>query len=425
MHPAAGSLRMALLFGALACVLYALLFLGVAYTKTQVAAVLTAYDLSLAVLAALAIGSRRAVFDEPYFVVFTAVVAFYVLWSLAANGGGFLVVRQAAMFGYAVIGALVVSCFADARRLGALIDLLKSVAFVAVVAQLSYGLIVLLRGGGFGDEQYHYLSPAAIVFHLLALGFALTHRSAGVRIVGIPAIFLCLYMSGHSTAILSAVAMLALVWLRTLPARGRIVVIVGGIAAVPLAIMAIAARDPAFLDVNAMWRFLYWVSISKEILVDSVGVFGHGFGVPYASDATAFLLQVQQGYTTTLGEGDESFLSPPHNFLLTVAFHVGFLPACIYYAATLLLVFRLAVDRAVQGRRARDGVGLGLAIAGITAWASFNVIIELPHASLVYWLAFFTGLRLMRSARPRGAGQCRTRSPWWYLLSPAPTRRRV
>ena len=85
---------------------------------------------------------------------------------------------------------------------------------------------------------------------------------------------------------------------------------------------------------------------------------------------------------------DEIYLSPSHNSFLTIAFHIGFLPSLLLLVP-LKKAFSYFVNRDKhQPDSAKDF--LILSFIGVAVWASFNVVLELPHSSAFFWLIYFT-----------------------------------
>lgn len=368
----------------------ALLIAGPNYTKFQVLGPISAYDMMIALAGILSLSRPSAALFRPSFLVFATIVLAYVVFSFVARGFGQAVIRQAAMFGYAAIAAVIVSRFAAADRIDGLAGILKAFALSSVLAQLLFGTFLLLSGASFGEEQYHYLSPASVVLNIIAAAIFLGSTSWAVRIWGTLLVFLCLYMSGHSSATLAVLAMVGVILIAPLPAFLRLSIVIAGIIAIPVLVIAMVSSNSKALDVNAMWRFFYWYSVGRQVLLENYGILGFGFGAPYASDATAELLQVTQGYSTTLGQGEESFLSPPHNFYITLPFHVGLLPSLILVFCVLRSVYRLVFSSpSSMLYRYR---WLGLSLVGLSVWAGMNVVVELPHAGIFYWLILFSSI---------------------------------
>jgi len=149
--------------------------------------------------------------------------------------------------------------------------------------------------------------------------------------------------------------------------------------------------SPRFHDANAMWRIYYWMMVSKKIFIKNFAILGNGFGVPYADKNIAYFLQVVHGATTKLGDGIKGYLIPFHNSFLTIAFHIGLLPSLLLYYPFVKFVRNSSFyfkDRQMKY--------LFICLIGLSVWCSFNVILELPHSSLFYWLIYFLALHKMR-----------------------------
>ena len=85
---------------------------------------------------------------------------------------------------------------------------------------------------------------------------------------------------------------------------------------------------------------------------------------------------------------DEKYLSPMHNSFLTFAFHIGLLPSILILiplGKASIYVFR---RNKIKGDKNKDF--LILSFIGSSVWASFNVVLELPHSSAFYWLIYFS-----------------------------------
>jgi hypothetical protein len=81
------------------------------------------------------------------------------------------------------------------------------------------------------------------------------------------------------------------------------------------------------------------------------------------------------------------YLVPPHNSVLTILFHVGFLPGLLFFVP-LAGYSRQLLLRA-RSLEPADNFLL-YALAGCFIWICFNVILELPHSATYFWLVFFT-----------------------------------
>jgi hypothetical protein len=153
----------------------------------------------------------------------------------------------------------------------------------------------------------------------------------------------------------------------------------------------IVLKTSFFTDANAQWRLVYWGLTLKGIFVDRVGIFGMGFGVPYSDDEVAYILQVVNGFTAQQSDDLEKYLSPMHNSFITIAFHIGF--AFSFFIIYPLLKILVSI---ISGRFKSNlnFLFLSLTLVAFSVWSATNVILELPHSSLLYWLLFLAFIYL-------------------------------
>ena len=115
---------------------------------------------------------------------------------------------------------------------------------------------------------------------------------------------------------------------------------------------------------------------------------GHGFGVPYSSQA------VLDSFRDTLNSPwfemrpEEQYLSPMHNSFITLAFHIGLIPMLLIFVPLYPAAKYLFFTPAKSHQNHLDF--LVLALVGSSIWVSFNVVLELPHSSSFYWLIYFS-----------------------------------
>jgi O-antigen ligase len=122
--------------------------------------------------------------------------------------------------------------------------------------------------------------------------------------------------------------------------------------------------------------------------MENYGLIGNGFGIPF------FDYDLVQELYSRLGSmgffdpsrPNETYLSTGHNFFLTLAFTIGFIPALLI-VAPFVSAFRYLL---FQSQPAREAEFLLLSLTGASTWAAFNVIVELPHSAGLFWLIYFT-----------------------------------
>ncbi len=255
-------------------------------------------------------------------------------------------------------------------------------AALCIACQVAYTFYLLLVRSSHVFFERNYLSPIIIMGFLIAASFVLTFVSGKFKKnVLFLVIFLISFSTGHDSTYLS----LGLIYFgyffiispRSFKIAISVILLFGGIAAVIFL--------PSFTDVNVQWRLLYWKDSLLRITNNFV-VFGDGFGVPYASDDT--VLKLNELYPDTVYSpkiiGDEKYLTAPHNSFITMAIHTGIISIILflYPLRTLFYNKKLILDKEI--------LFLSLSLLGIMVFSSFNVVLELPHSSSIFWIVFFS-----------------------------------
>jgi phosphate/sulfate permease len=81
------------------------------------------------------------------------------------------------------------------------------------------------------------------------------------------------------------------------------------------------------------------------------------------------------------------YLNPPHNSVLTIVFHVGLIPALLFFTPLKKTFTQLFLKKSPADANI---LFLVLALLGSLVWILFNVILELPHSSTYFWLVYLT-----------------------------------
>src|SRR5690606_11824497 len=67
--------------------------------------------------------------------------------------------------------------------------------------------------------------------------------------------------------------------------------------------------------------------------------------------------------------------------------HIGFLPSMIIIIPVIISFFKRLFNNNEKSP-SKDFILLN--VIGLSIWAAFNVILELPHSSFFYWINYFT-----------------------------------
>lgn len=294
-----------------------------------------------------------------------------------------IVIRQFALFGYLLLSYFIVKLINSANKTH--INFINYMSLLALILQIIFIIKCILQNKNIFDG-YNYFSQLTIMGIITCSALFITYNDKKIKFLGY---LLCLFISttfGHTSAFLSIFIIGITYIFMHINRFNKIIFLISSLALMLLIFIIV----PQFHDDNAMWRLYYWFFIINNIFIENFGIIGNGFGIPYASQETAYFLQVERGYSTHLGENMESYLSPMHNSFLTVFFHIGFLPGL------LILLGHFSFIKYIFQKNIKFNENimfLGLSLIGLSIWASLNVILELPHSSSYYWLIYFVFLK--------------------------------
>lgn len=371
--------------------LFGLLIFGVNLSKFNLVGSLYLFDLLLIILGLLSVFFLKTILPHKPILFISSLSLFYLAYSFSFDTRLDLIIRQYALFGYLIISYIVFSSLLDRNNIDFLINKIIQMSIIGFVIQIVF-FIYLNIAGKFNFSGYNYWSPVVIMAIITYAAYAITYfKRLKIWILFLLTAFLSTTL-GHSSAFLAVFILpFALLFARVALVFKIFVILFGLFTGLLLFLFV-----PSFSDPNAMWRVYYWFMTFKNILIDHFALFGNGFGVPYATEEIAYFLQVEQGATTTLGKGDESYLSPFHNSFITIFFHIGLIPGLLIFYPFYKFMKNYKI--LIQYKETKF---LFLALIGISVWSSFNVILELPHSSLYYWTIYFALLFKMKEVLSR------------------------
>lgn len=193
-------------------------------------------------------------------------------------------------------------------------------------------------------------------------------------------LFLLSFSTGHDSTYLS-LALIYITYLFVISSKKYKIVLS---ASLVVGIVLIFVLIPSFTDVNVKWRLLYWQD-SLWRIANNYFVLGDGFGIPYVTDGTIKELNAlfaDVPFSPQITE-EKKYLSAPHNSFLTMAIHVGvFSVVFLFYP-----LISLFTDKSLF--RDKKVLFLALSLLGMGVFSSFNVILELPHSSSLFWIVLF------------------------------------
>jgi len=311
----------------------------------------------------------------------------YLLYSYFLNiGPTQYIVRHYALFIYLACAHLIFSSTVDETRNDLNIKFIILIGIVSVPIQVGthiYNFITIENYPLF--NRFNYFSLLGVLGIIVSGAYVLIYQKNILRKAGFFALILFISVTlGHASAFLSVFIVLFVYFI--LISRWQIKL--ATLAVLALSIWGFFQYFPQFSDRNSKWRLLYWSETIKESVVDYYGVLGHGFGVPFVSEKSILKFREQLDFNIFENQPEEQLLSPMHNSFITIIFHVGLLPGLLILIP-LWPVFQYLFKRNRHDKNTKLEFLL-LSLAGSMVWASFNVVLELPHSSAFFWLIYFS-----------------------------------
>jgi hypothetical protein len=295
------------------------------------------------------------------------------------------IIRHYALFVYLGLGWLIFSSFISDHYQPFNISFFVLIGVGSAVIQLIYLFYLALFTNDFslfGD--FNYYSKMTIVGIIVFGAYILVNVHNKLFKWVLAVFYLSLSVTlGHSSAFLSVFTVVITYIILQLPLRIKL----AGVVALVLFSIVFFLYLPQFSDHNAEWRLVFWKYSLKDIVTNYYSILGHGFGVPYTTQETLDALRENVNSPWFEVRPEEQYLSPMHNSFITMAFHIGLLPSLLLF----IPLFKPFKETILAKNELRNPASdfLLLSWVGLTVWASFNVVLELPHSSLFYWLVYF------------------------------------
>jgi len=311
----------------------------------------------------------------------------YLIYSyLAQLGPVNYMVRQYAMFVYMGGSWLLFASFISPEYQKFNVRFIALMGLAAVGLQLIYHAYLFLFTDDFSlFGAFNYYNKMAVMALIVAGAYGLVYFNKSWQKIGFGLLYLLLTTTlGHSSAFLAAFFVLT----AYIVLKANKLIKIAGLGLIVVALVVFVLYLPQFSDHNAEWRMVFWKVSLKEIIVDKSAILGHGFGVPYSSQQVLDMFRESLNSPWFEVRPEEQYLSPMHNSFITLAFHLGLIPA-LFIVVPLIPAFNYLFF-AAPGEHLPRLDFLVLALLGASVWASFNVVLELPHSSTFYWLIYFT-----------------------------------
>ncbi len=373
-------------FGYVKFLIFSLLIFGTYFSKFNLVGPIYLYDFILITPIIIIIWNIKLNKKNDYGIALVIIISIsYLFYSfLNLSVGVDIVLRQFMLFGYLLAAYVYVNYVRRIENFSSrIIQFLKDFGNVSAIIQCVYLVYVLLfvTRNIFEEGAYYYYSSITVLGLLIFAVNKLIYSKFFLPYSFFS--FFLLSTTGHSSAFLAFFIVFVLYFLGKMNKLNKIIIFFVFFVVAALIVL----KTSFFTDANAQWRLVYWGLTLKGIFIDRVGFFGMGFGVPYSDDEVAYILQVVNGFTAQQSDDLEKYLSPMHNSFITIAFHIGFVFSLFIVYPLVKIIIRLISGRFKENL---NFLFLSLTLIAFSVWSATNVILELPHSSLLYWLLFLS-----------------------------------
>ncbi len=343
-----------------------------------------AHDLVLFALTALCLPyfkftERRKSIESLFLIAFL-----YLIFSFYKIGfqNSYIIIRQFMLFGYGILIYIIMNRVFSLEIINKkFINYLIYFGVFCFVVQLFYVAYLFIDKNYNPFFQRNYFSPIIILGLLVTASYSLVYISnVYIKHTLFFIVFIAALTTGHDSTYVALVCVYFVFWYLKFSICKKIILV----SSLVLLVICVFIFVPSFSDVNMQWRLIYW----KETFfraANSYFIFGDGFGTQYALDETIVKLDnVFAGLPNPpVFKGDDKYVSAPHNSFISMVINVGIISLLllIYSIKDIFLNKNLLMDK--------DILFLSLSLLGIVVFSSFNVVLELPHSSSIFWIVFF------------------------------------
>jgi len=316
--------------------------------------------------------------------IFSLIALIYLIHSLFLSknisNSYYIIIRQFMLFGYLIFYYSIVKKIASNKNaLNLLYKFIIIFSKLSVLTQIIYVIyLFIIKDINPFFERYYY-SPITIFGIIIFSSFVIiTFKGYKKWIYFTLTLILSLTM-GHDSIYLSMLVIFFAYLFITLNTKLKIIAILLSIAT----LFFLFYQVPTFNDANVEWRLYYWQQGLHKIILENYFTFGEGFGIEYFGETQQNYLNdimKKYGHNVVMTEQDR-YVIPFHNSFITIMYNIGGIAIILLYYP--LVMFRKKLTESTEKTI------LFFALIGLTVFTAFNVILELPHSSSVYWLVYF------------------------------------
>jgi hypothetical protein len=295
----------------------------------------------------------------------------------------YLLIRQFMLFGYGLLVYIIVASLLGEifiKKNGT--KIIMCFGLICVAFQVVYIVYLFSIGCSKGLSERNYFSPIIMMGLFVTASYALVNiESKSLKNCLFFLIFLVSFSTGHDSTYLSLTLIYFSYMFVISSKKYKLMLSILFLAGIIMFFIFL----PSFSDVNAQWRLIYWKDSLLKI-ANNYFVFGDGFGIQYASDVT--ISKLNDLYPDTPNspriKGVAKYVTAPHNSFLSMAIHIGILSIILLFYPIKNIFYDkyLIMDKEI--------LFLALSLLGIVVFSSFNVILELPHSSSIFWIVFIS-----------------------------------
>ncbi|SDE47792.1 hypothetical protein [Ulvibacter litoralis] len=357
-----------------------LLFLGRAYTKSAFYPNLYCHDVVLLITFLFSLTFKsdfRVKAIEIVGLISLIYLGISIIFKFHPEGNLYIYLRQFMVFGYLIQSYFIFKAVAGLKNgLQILVQIIAAIAILATILQLGYIFYIFFDIDANPFSRRNYFSPLTVpsVITATALGlvFLKRYKKIGVFLL----LLITSFSFGHDSAYLAVIIVLFFYFFISASLKIKILVSTFAI----LSCIGLWFFVASFTDGNADARLFYWNKLLTKITENFSIMYGNGFGIPYLS---ADVAKQANDFVLVFKKPESIYLVPPHNSFITMLYHLGGWVLLLFYPIRRIFYGAQPVKNNLLKF-------LLLSLVGVSIWASFNVILELPHSSTYFWLIYFT-----------------------------------
>lgn len=364
------------LLGSIKVLILLLLLFGYSFTKINVIGSVYLYDLILLLLfISSLIGINKINISNKVFLFIIAGLISVFVSIMIGNPLNF-VFRQGMVIGYLLITFFIYRKIKIRDK--ELIKFVFRISKLAFYIQVIYLIFILINGGNV-FVGFNYYSPAVVIlFPVYSARILIYGKNNSMKFLEILFVLIISTMIGHSSAFLAVLTTVFGFFLLKITPKQFLMALIIVIALIASMYFLL----PQFQDVNANWRLYYW-GVGIKNALNTTLIMGNGFGVPFITDEQIQeMINIFGGSNDFLSGLDERYIKAYHNSFITMFFHMGL------FSFLLIGPYIKGIKKLVFGEKSKELIFLIISLLGISVWVAFNVILELPHSSLIFWIVF-------------------------------------